>query len=124
MPETVPRTRARTETDLSRNDADAATGSNDAVDSDGLLWMLSDDIARDIVTEISEDALPAREIADNLDISRPTVYRRLNRLEEAGIVQTSLSLDPDGHHRQQFQSTLDEVVVSIDAGQIDVDLTA
>jgi DNA-binding transcriptional ArsR family regulator len=124
MPETVPRSRARTDTELSRNDAGTATGPNDPVDSDGLLWMLSDEYARDIVKEISEDPLPARDIADSLDLSRPTVYRRLNRLEEFGIVQTSLSLDPDGHHRQQFRSTLEEVVVSIDAGQIDVDLAA
>ncbi|WP_246988849.1 ArsR/SmtB family transcription factor [Halorientalis marina] len=124
MPETVPQTRGRTDAELSQSGPDAAAGSNDSADSDELLSLLSDDSAREILTTISEDPLPAREIADQLDLSRPTVYRRLNRLEAIGVVETSLSFDADGHHRQQFTATLDRVVVSIDADRITVDSAA
>jgi DNA-binding transcriptional ArsR family regulator len=124
MPETVPQTRSRTDAELSQSGPEAATGSNDSADSEELLSLLSDDSAREILTTISEESLPAREIADRLDLSRPTVYRRLNRLEAIGVVETSFSLDPDGHHRQQFTATLDRVVVSIDADRISADPAA
>jgi DNA-binding Lrp family transcriptional regulator len=83
--------------------------------------MLGDDYAREILTMISTDPLPAREIAERLGLSRATVYRRLNRLESAGVVQATMAYDPDGHHHRRFQADFDHLVLSIDAGDIDVD---
>jgi DNA-binding transcriptional ArsR family regulator len=90
-------------------------------DPEALLSLLSDDHARAILKTLSTDPLPAREIAERLDLSRPTVYRRLNQLQESGAVTASLSYDPDGHHRQQFQTNLDQVVLSIDGDDISID---
>lgn len=105
--------------------ADSASGSgadqDASIDMEALLSILSDDYAREILKAVSSDPLPAPEIADRLDFSKPTVYRRLNRLEEIGVVETSLAYDPDGHHRKQFQATLDQVVLSIDTDDIAVD---
>lgn len=67
-----------------------------------------------------EEAVPAREIADRLDISRPTVYRRTGSLRAAGLVDTSLALHSEGHHRQQFRATVDEVSLSFEDGEITV----
>jgi predicted transcriptional regulator len=120
MPETVHRDGTRTDTEQSRNDPEAATGATDMADSGELLSLLSDDNAREILTAITEEQLRAREIADRLDISRTTVYRRLNQLEAIGVVETSFSLDPDGHHCKQFHAALDQVVVSIGADRIAV----
>lgn len=90
-------------------------------DPEALLSLLSDDHARAILKIITGDPLPAREIAERLDLSRPTVYRRLNQLEESGAVSASLSYDPDGHHRQQFQTDLDQVVLSVDGDSISIE---
>lgn len=120
MSETAQRTAERTDTELAnRNRLD--TDAQDSVDSEALLSVLSDDHARDILVTISEEALPAREIADRLDISKPTVYRRLNRLEDVGVLSTSLAYDPDGHHRQQYCATLGRVVLSVDAERINIE---
>jgi DNA-binding Lrp family transcriptional regulator len=91
------------------------------VDSEQTLSMLGDDYAREILMAISTEALPAREIADRLDLSRATVYRRLNRLESAGVVRATMSYHPDGHHRKQFQADFDRLVLSIETDSIDVD---
>jgi len=93
------------------------------VDSEEALSMLGDNYAREILTVISTDPLPAREIADRLGASRATVYRRLNRLESAGVVRATMSYHPDGHHRKQFQADFERLVLSIDTGDIDVNKT-
>jgi DNA-binding transcriptional ArsR family regulator len=121
MPEAAYRNHAETDPEM----ADSASGSgadqDESIDMEALLSILSDDYAREILKAVSSDPLPAPEIADRLDFSKPTVYRRLNRLEEIGVVETSLAYDPDGHHRKQFQATLDQVVLSIDTDDIAVD---
>ncbi|WP_144263625.1 ArsR/SmtB family transcription factor [Haloglomus irregulare] len=91
------------------------------VDSEQTLSMLGDDYAREILMAISTEALPAQEIADRLDLSRATVYRRLNRLESAGVVRATMSYHPDGHHRKQFQADFDRLVLSIETDGIGVD---
>jgi Fe2+ or Zn2+ uptake regulation protein len=42
-------------------------------------------------------------------MSRATVYRRLNRLESAGVIQSSMVVDPQGHHRKQFSVVVDRM---------------
>jgi DNA-binding transcriptional ArsR family regulator len=91
-----------------------------SIDPKEVLSLLSDDYARDILLATREEAVPARELADRLDISRTTVYRRLNRLQEAGLVDTSLAIHSDGHHRKQFQATVDELSLSFEDGAVTI----
>jgi len=92
-----------------------------SVDPEELLSLLSDDYARSILKTISEQGRPARKIAERTDLSRPTVYRRLNRLEEAGLVDTRVALHSEGHHRQHYIATLSEVQLSFEEGQVTVE---
>ena len=84
-----------------------------SVDSEQLLSMLGDEYTRAILGALGTDALPAREIATQAGVSRPTVYRRLDRLEAAGVVEPTMTIDPDGHHRQAFRLTIDGVELSL-----------
>lgn len=95
-----------------------------SVEPETILSMLGDDYARSIMTTIGAEPLSAREIAERLDLSRATVYRRLNRLEEAGIVRASLSYDPNGHHRKRFRVACDRLVLCIENDSIDVEPAA
>lgn len=79
------------------------------LDADELLSLLGDEYAREILTTLGDQSLPARDIVDRSNMSRPTVYRRLNRLEEAGLVETRMSLHPDDHHRKEFQVVVEEL---------------
>jgi|APHM01.1.fsa_nt_gi Predicted transcriptional regulators len=109
-----------------RPEARTGPGADDettSIDSEETLAMLGDDYAREILTTISSKPLPARELADRLELSRATVYRRLNRLESAGIVESTMTYRPDGHHRKQFRVDFDHLVLSIGTGDIDVDKT-
>jgi len=84
-----------------------------AVEPSALLSLLGDDYTQAILSAMGDESLPAREIAARADVSRPTVYRRLNRLEAAGAVETVLTVDADGHHRQAFRVRLDELAVPL-----------
>lgn len=78
-----------------------------------LLDLLSDQYTARILEALSVEPRPAREIASICDMSRPTVYRRLDRLREHGLVSTDEDLDPDGHHRKMFATALERVTVEL-----------
>jgi DNA-binding transcriptional ArsR family regulator len=91
----------------------ATTDERPDVEPESLLSLLGDEYTQAILSAMGDDSVPAREIADSADVSRPTVYRRLNRLEAAGAVETVMTVDGDGHHRQAFRVTLDELAVPL-----------
>ncbi|MFC7042138.1 ArsR/SmtB family transcription factor [Halonotius sp. GCM10025705] len=84
-----------------------------SVDPEQLLTLLGDEYTRAIIDALGTESLPAREIASRTDISRPTVYRRLDRLETAGVVEPTMTVDPDGHHRQAFEVVIDGLELSL-----------
>jgi DNA-binding transcriptional ArsR family regulator len=94
-----------------RSHAAGTTATEPAIDPMATLSLLSDEYARDILEVLGDEPLPAREIHDRLDVSRATVYRRLERLESAGLVTRSTAVHPDGHHRAQFTLALDRIHV-------------
>jgi DNA-binding transcriptional ArsR family regulator len=87
-----------------------------------LLAVLGDDLAREVLRHVAEEPLPATVLADRLDVARSTVYSRLDRLEEAGLVEASMSYHPDGYHRRRFTPRVDELRVSLDDGDLCVDI--
>jgi DNA-binding transcriptional ArsR family regulator len=95
-----------------------------SVDPDELLSLLSDDHARAILKTISEEGRPARTIAERTDLSRATVYRRLNRLEDAGLVDTTMAYHSEGHHRKHYFAELNEFRLSFEEGDVAVEATA
>lgn len=79
------------------------------VNTSEVLSLLSDEYARKMLNVLVEDSLSARALSEQLDMSRATVYRRLNRLESAGVVQSSMAVDPEGYHRKQFSVVVDRM---------------
>jgi DNA-binding transcriptional ArsR family regulator len=79
------------------------------VESSELLELLGDEYARRVLRAVADDSRTGRELVDTTDMSKATVYRRLNRLEDAGLVETSQLVDPDGNHRKQFHAVVESV---------------
>lgn len=80
-----------------------------SVDTSEVLSLLSDEYARKMLNVLVDDSLSARALSERLDMSRTTVYRRLNRLESAGVIESSMVADPQGHHRKQFVVGVDRM---------------
>ncbi|WP_253737491.1 ArsR/SmtB family transcription factor [Halohasta salina] len=106
-------------------DREADGSSEPVVDraTDGVpepLSLLEDSYARRILAVLTDDPHRGRELADACEFSRPTVYRRLNRLEDAGIVDSELRIDPGGNHCKEFFIQRDAVEVTIADGSLTV----
>ncbi|WP_407045745.1 ArsR/SmtB family transcription factor [Haloarcula laminariae] len=83
------------------------------VDTDELLALLGDEYTRTILSTVGGESLPAREIANRSDISRSTVYRRINRLEAVGVVEEVMSIHPEGQHRREFRIAHEQIELSL-----------
>lgn len=104
----------RTDPGGSEQDSD---GERDPTD---LLSLLNAEYTQSILEAIQRESKSARAIAEECGASRPTVYRRLNALEEAGLVESGMVYDADGHHRTVFETTLEAISVDLVGGGLSV----
>ncbi|WP_323675918.1 winged helix-turn-helix domain-containing protein [Halorubellus sp. PRR65] len=95
-----------------------------------VLTLLAADHTQAILRHIHDAPAPARELAEACEASRTTVYRRLNRLADVGLVESRMAYDPDGHHRTVFETTVESLTldvtddgyaISVDADRSDAD---
>ena len=96
------------------------------MDGDGddeLLALLDDEYARAILAELTTEPMSASELCTACDMSDPTAYRRLERLQEADLVAEQQTIDPDGHHYKRYVATVDEVSVTFEDGACEVTVT-
>lgn len=94
------------------------------VDSDTVLDLLSDEYARRVIDELSDRPASAPALLTSLSASRATIYRRLNDLEAAGLVETAVAVDPDGHHRKRYHLVVEELQVGVGTDGIEIDVGA
>lgn len=85
--------------------------------------VFGDTMARRILVLASERPLSADDLAEQLDVSRPTIYRRVNALRNYDLLRERQQIDADGNHYQRFETTLKRVTLEIGDGGYDVSLT-
>lgn len=85
-----------------------------------ILDVLGDESARQIIKETSDRAMSAKELTQTLNISQPTISRRLRTLTELGLVAEETNIDPDGHHYSMYRTSLEDVTVRIEDGDYEV----
>ncbi|WP_276272280.1 ArsR/SmtB family transcription factor [Haloarcula litorea] len=75
--------------------------------------LVSDDYARTILEATRDEARSVDALSEACDADPSTVYRRVDRLEAADLLETEQRLDPDGHHYKAYRATLDAVHVDL-----------
>ncbi|ERH09848.1 MAG: sugar-specific transcriptional regulator TrmB [halophilic archaeon J07HX64] len=85
------------------------------VEADDLLELLGDEYTYRVFEAVVEKPRTGRELIETTDVSKPTVYRRLQELEAAGLVESTVKIASDGNHCKQFHTTVTSVAVSFDA---------
>jgi predicted transcriptional regulator len=88
----------------------------DETDGDHLLDVLGDGDARRILASVSERPRSAKELGDEHGLSLPTVYRRLDRLAEHGLVTSTATVEDDGTHYKRYEATFHRAVVTLRDG--------
>jgi predicted transcriptional regulator len=93
------------------------------MDEDEVLSLLDDEYARTILVELTKEPMSVSELCTTCEISDPTAYRRLNRLQEVDLVTEQQELDPDGHHYKCYVATVEDVTVTFADGSCEVTVT-
>ena len=93
--------------------------SDPAPSADELFDLLGDEYTRRVFEAVSETPRGGREIAEVTGVSRATVYRRLNDLEDAGLVASELAIADDGNHHERYEAVAESLSVGLDGGRID-----
>jgi len=84
--------------------------------------LLDDDYARDILAAASEAERSAKELADVIDASLPTVYRRVDELVDAGLLVEETAVRSDGNHHSVYVTTLSRVELELTEGSFEMQL--
>jgi len=85
-----------------------------------LLELLDNEYTRNILKALCRGPQRGRDLIDTCEASRATIYRRLDRLEAAGLIATGAYVDPDGHHCETYRLRLDRLRVSVESGTVSV----
>jgi DNA-binding transcriptional ArsR family regulator len=85
------------------------------VDTDELLELLGDEYTYRVFEAVVEQPRTGRELIDATGVSKATVYRRLDELEEAGLVESTLRVSTDGNHCKEFHAVATSIQVSVGA---------
>jgi DNA-binding Lrp family transcriptional regulator len=96
----MPETQQNPKNHLPSND-DNTDVSN--TDPEKLLQLLDDEYTQKILSTLGEKPTTCRDIAANTDVSRPTIYRRINKLQAAGILIEGMKIGANGHHRSTYE---------------------
>lgn len=84
-----------------------------------LLELFGDERACEILCHLDTESLTAAELVERCDISRPTAYRRLDELTDAGIVDSQCRTGDDGRERREFSLALEAVEFEIRGDDVD-----
>lgn len=87
-----------------------------------ILDALGDPKTRRCCSVLVREPLSAKELAEATGFSLTTVYRRLNALQQADIIEARDTVDPDGDHYKRFSVVSTRIRIDIDdAVSVDVE---
>ena len=104
------------------DDAEDKEGPSDLTDEE-LLALLGDEYTRRVLLAVVEQRRSGREVMEAADVSKATAYRRLSRLQEAGLVESELIVDLDGHHHEEFFAVVERADISLSGEGVDIAIT-
>lgn len=82
--------------------------------------LLEDEYARAILAETSVEPRSASELVERCDASPPTVYRRLDTLQDHDMIDEETVPSPDGNHYRRFSARFERVTIELRDGSYDV----
>lgn len=89
-----------------------------------LLDLLSDEYARSILEATSVKSMSARQIADECDMSTPTVYRRMESLKAHDLIEERTHVKAGGNDYNVYAATLSEFSMQLVDGSFEATVEA
>ena len=79
-----------------------------------ILDTIGDEHARKVLAAISREPQSAKELSEECDLSLPTVYRRIEMLNEYDLVKDQTLVADDGNHYKVYESNFESTVISLE----------
>ncbi len=92
------------------------------VAADDLLELLGDEYTYRVFEAVVEQPRTGRELIEATGASKATVYRRLDDLEEAGLVESTINIASDGNHCKRFHAVVTAMQVTVGADGVSAHL--
>ena len=92
---------------------------DDTVD---IVDVLGDEYVQTILAQTHTEPRSVDSLSDACDADPSTIYRRIDRLQEAELLEDQQRLDPDGHHYKVYTASLREVRIRLEEGGYDVEI--
>lgn len=93
------------------------------MDEQSLLDAVHNDTSRQILTYTSETERSAEELAELIDVTQTTIYRKLEELVENDLVLERIHVDSSGDHYHEYRAAIDEVHVRILGEEVQVEVS-
>ncbi|THE65825.1 ArsR family transcriptional regulator [Salinadaptatus halalkaliphilus] len=91
-------------------------GSESAPSAEAICSALDDPDCREIIQQL-EEPMTASELTEACDIPQSTLYRKLELLTEATLLEESTEIRRDGHHASKYAIAFDEISLGLDEDQ-------
>lgn len=95
----------------------------DDVSTAELLALLGDEYTRAVLEAVIEQPRSGTAVTEAADVSKATAYRRLESLEEAGLVVSETVFDSSGHHHEQYRAVVEKVELGVEADGLTAQVT-
>lgn len=89
----------------------------DAQVSASAINVIGDAKTREVLATLSIESYSAKELAEKLDVSEPTIYRRLGRLEKHNLVNKRTIVTTDGNHYSVYECNFQSAIITLQEGE-------
>lgn len=76
---------------------------------------------REILALAQSEPVSAQDIQERTRIPESTVYRRINELEERGLIEVEDTVLEDGHRIERYRCVFEALELRIEGGEVSVD---
>lgn len=91
------------------------------IEPDAVERAVENEHDRRILAHVQADRASAGEIIEATDIPKSTVYRRLEQLEEDGLIEVAGGAMHEGHKVDLYAARLEMAALRVEAGAVDAE---
>jgi predicted transcriptional regulator len=86
---------------------------------------ITDDECCRLLSAVETEPKPVKELSEECEIPLSTTYRKMNRLQEAGLVEEQIQLGGSGNHTSVYRQQFDGARITLsEDGEFEVELLA
>lgn len=85
-----------------------------------ILDTIGDEQARRVLAAISKESRSAKELAESLDYSLATVYRRIDVLDQHDLITDQTLVADDGNHYKVYECNFNSTVIALEGDEYDI----